>query len=85
VGKYFKRNSTLVDRELDSVAFERAIDSAGCFELNGKSSLSGKAQWAFEGGALHAHLRSELWEQTELRRHIFGSGYAVLLVKMEKQ
>ena len=45
--------------------------------------MTGTAQWVFEGGTLHARLLAEGWEQTKLRRYVFGSGVAVMLVLLE--
>ncbi len=42
--------------------------------------MSGQARWVFEGDELHARLLAAGWEQTSLRREIFGSGAAVILV-----
>ena len=47
--------------------------------------MSGQSRWVYEDSELHTRLLAEGWEQTHLRRVIFGSGTVVMLVKVESE
>ena len=45
--------------------------------------MSGLAWWAFVGSDQHAKLLADGWEESRARRYVSGSGFVVLMVKME--